>query len=603
LLAPAFEEAGRFLLRLFRALRHPRRSLGRALQRWRERRQAPTASSGYPRWLAENEVAQSAAADAILCQWSVLPTQPLVSVVMPVFNPEPDYLRQAIESVRLQSYPHWELCIADDASTRPEVRRLIASFLERDDRIKVVWRTENGHISAASNSALDLASGEFVVLLDQDDLLAKNALLWVVDAFVRNPAAGAVYSDEDKLGDDGVPVLPFFKPDWSPHLLFSQCYVGHLLAFRRRLAMEIGGFRAGLEGAQDYDLVLRLGAATPVVHVPRVLYHWRLHEHSTALRSDAKPYAHEAGRRALSDALRARYGSQFLRVDDGDFLFTYAPRFRIPTGLKISIIIPTRDKVDYLSRCIASIVEKSTYQNIEIIVIDNNSMEADTFRYFERIQAQDPRVRVLSAPIPFNWSRLNNLGATAASGEVLLFLNNDTTVISPDWLERLAEWSLLPEVASVGALLFYEDGAIQHSGVVVGMNGWADHVFKGMRPVHHASPFVSPLITRNVLAVTGACLAVERGKFYRLGGFDESFVICGSDVEFGIRAYKQGLFNLLCAQARLYHYESKTRDAYIPEGDFVQSEKKYAPYRGDQVDPFFNRNLDPMSVRPTIRSN
>jgi glycosyltransferase involved in cell wall biosynthesis len=560
----------------------------------------PFSQSVYQAWLSRHTVLQADSDRNMQNRLADLAVCPLVSIVMPVFNPPLDFLRQAIESVIAQSYSSWELCIADDASTDPGVKKVIEGFAARDTRIKVAWRDVNGHVSAASNSALDLAQGELIVLLDHDDRLARHALLYVVHAFALHPDTGIVYSDEDKLDSAGKHVGPFFKPDWSPHLLFGQCYVGHLFGFRKADALRIGGFRTGLEGAQGYDLILRLTATAKAVHLPRVLYHWRLRENSTPLRVNAKPYAHNAGKRALGDALVARYGNRFSHVEDGELPFTYVPRFRVPGELKISIIVPTRDKIEYLSACVSSICNESTFQNFEIVIVDNNSSESATVQYLDSISTQDARIVIKPAPFLFNWSKLNNLGAATASGDLLVFLNNDTRVISRDWLERLSEWALLPEVATVGALLFYEDGTIQHSGVVVGMGGWADHVFKGMRQLHQPSPFVSPLVTRDVLAVTGACVAIERQKLAVLGGFDETFQICGSDVELGIRAHRQGFNNVLCTAARLYHYESKSRDGHIPQQDFQQSRVKYAPFRTDICDPYFNPNLDLMSTTPAL---
>jgi GT2 family glycosyltransferase len=362
---------------------------------------------------------------------------------------------------------------------------------------------------------------------------------------------------------------------------------------------RVGGLRMGFEGSQDYDLVLRLAEATGRIHhIPDVLYHWRQHMDSTALNARSKPYAHDTGKRALTEHLQRRYAERFLRVEDGEHTFTYVPRFAVP-AMPASIIIPTRDKAGLLSRCVDSILEKSTWADFEILVLDNYSAEAETAAYFERIQAADPRVRVLPAHFEFNWSRLNNYGVREASGDVLVFLNNDTEVITPDWLDRLMETASLPDVATVGGLLLYDDGTIQHAGVVVGLGGWADHVFKGERVRHLPTPWVSSVVSRDVLAVTGACVAIERAKFEALGGFDETFVVCGSDVELGIRAYKSGLRNVYLPQVRLYHFESKSRGQSVPSEDFVQSDLKYAPYRLGG-DPFFNPNLSRQHTSPTV---
>lgn len=529
------------------------------------------------------------------------PDLPRISLLVPVHDTEPAMLEAMLDSVRNQIYPHWELCLCDDASTRPETLSLLDRAVAEEPRIRLHRRESNGHIAQATNDALTLATGEWVALLDHDDALAPHALLRVAQTLAEQPGLELLYTDEDKLDEQGQRCLPYFKPDWSPALLWSQNYVGHLLCVKRSVLLEVGGLRVGTEGSQDYDLVLRLAErGVQVHHLPEVLYHWRLHTGSTAINTEAKPYAHTAGREALARHLARRYPEQFDRVDESEHLFVYEPRFKVPAQAKASIVIPTKDKVELLQPCIDSILGKTTWPHFEIIVLDNNSSEPQTAQYLQALAAREPRVRVVDAPIPFNWSRLNNIGASHATGDVLVFLNNDTLVITPDWLERLMEMALLPDVGTVGALLLYEDGTVQHAGVVVGMGGWADHVYKAMPVAHLPGPYVSNMVMRNVLASTGACVAVARDTLAALGGFDESFEICGSDVELGVRAHKRGLQNIYLPSVRLYHLESKTRSSHVPEVDFIQSDLKYAPYRLGG-DPFFNPNLDAMASTPTPR--
>jgi len=558
-------------------------------------------TTAYQRWLdaeARELASLRQGLDALL---QALPTRPCFSIVAPVFDTDPAMLERMFASVRAQLYPDWELCVCDDASRREDTRAVIAAQTGSERRISVRTLQENRHIVGASNAAIDMAGGDYVVFLDHDDELAPHALLCLAQALAADPSLDVLYSDEDKLDEKGMRCLPFFKPDWSPTLITVQNYAGHLLCVRRSLLQECGGLRPGTEGSQDYDLVLRLSERTSRIHhIPRVLYHWRLHGGSTAINTESKPYAHETGRKALEAHLRRRYGEQLDRVEDGEFLFTYDARYRLPESLSASIIIPTRDKAELLAACVGSILQKSTWQHFEILILDNGSREAATLAWFKRLTAQDKRIRVLPAPIPFNWSRLNNLGAAQAAGNVLIFLNNDTKVISPDWLERLIEQALLTDVASVGAQLRYEDGTIQHAGVVVGVGGWADHVYKGERPAHLPGPFVSNTLSRNVLANTGACVAIEGRKFFELGEFDEAFEICGSDVELGIRAHKSGLQNVYLSTVRLYHLESKSRSSFVPEGDFAQSELKYVPYRLGG-DPYYNPNLSLDTTTPLPR--
>ena len=581
-----------------RALRNKPRALVRKMAASNPLAPASGATSAYSQWLqSEAVLLQDLHQQAPQCIAS-LARQPLISIIMPVHDTPSAFLHAAIESVRAQWYGQWELCICNDASGRADTLAYLQTLHDSSDpRIKITHRSTSGHIVHATNDALALAQGEYVVFLDHDDELAPQALLRLVRAINTPSDPDCIYSDEDKLDEQGQRCLPLFKPDWSPVLEWSQNYVGHIMCVRRALLQTAGGFLEGSQGSQDHDLVLRLALqGARFAHIPEVLYHWRMHAASTASSPESKPYAHEAGKQAVARHLSARYAAQFDRVDDSDYTFVYQPRFRIPADTLASIIIPTKDKADLLEACIQSIHRHTTGMPYEILVLDNGSTEPATHACFERL-TQDARVRVLPAHIPFNWSRLNNIGRSQARGQVLVFLNNDTEVITPDWLQRLTEYALLPDVATVGPLLLYPDHTIQHAGVVVGMGGWADHVFKSEPLQHYPTPFISSAVPRNVLANTGACVAIAAEHFDTLGGFDEAFEICGSDVELGIRAHKQGLLNVYLPAARLYHLESKTRTPHVPEVDFQQSDLKYAPYRLEG-DPFFNPNLDPFASSP-----
>lgn len=581
-----------------RALRSKPRALVRKMAASNPLAPASGANSAYSQWLqSEAVLLQDLHQQAPQCIAS-LARQPLISIIMPVHDTPSAFLQAAIESVRAQWYGQWELCICNDASGRADTLAYLQTLQDGSDpRIKLTHRSTSGHIVHATNDALALARGEFVVFLDHDDELAPQALLRLVQAINTPSDPDCIYSDEDKLDEQGQRCLPLFKPDWSPVLEWSQNYIGHIMCVRRALLQSIGGFLQGSQGSQDHDLVLRLALqGARFAHIPEVLYHWRMHAASTASSPESKPYAHDAGKQAVARHLSARYGAQFDRVEDSDYTFVYQPRFRIPADTLASIIIPTKDKADLLEACVHSIHSHTTGVPYEILVLDNGSTEPATHACFERL-TQDARVRVLPAHIPFNWSRLNNIGRSQARGQVLVFLNNDTEIITSDWLQRLAEIALLPDIATVGPLLLYPDHTIQHAGVVVGMGGWADHVFKSEPLQHYPTPFISSAVPRNVLANTGACVAIATERFDTLGGFDEAFEICGSDVELGIRAHKQGLLNVYLPAARLYHLESKTRTPHVPEVDFQQSALKYAPYRLEG-DPFFNPNLDPFATSP-----
>jgi len=332
------------------------------------------------------------------------------------------------------------------------------------------------------------------------------------------------------------------------------------------------------------------------VHIPQILYHWRRHMGSTSINPDSKPEAHEKGRRSVEDHLRAKYEGMFSHLESSTYQFVYSPRFKALSG-KVSIIIPTKDRLDLLVPCIQSIVSLSTYQNLEVIIINNRSIEYETKVYLESLLCEGPMFKTFDFDFPFNWSAINNFGAKQASGEYFIFLNNDTRVVSEDWIERLGEFAQLADVGPVGPLLLYPDGTIQHAGVVVGMKGWADHVYKGESAMHKTSPYVSPLVTRDVLAVTGACMMISRHKFQSIGTFDEQFQICGSDVEFCIRSHKLGHHNLYIPTVKIEHHESKTRSSFVPDSDFKQSAMKYGSFR-TEGDPFFNKNLSRNNLSP-----
>ena len=362
---------------------------------------------------------------------------PLISVIMPTYNTKLEWLKEAVESVKSQSYQNWELCIVDDASSNSGVVRSVREFAKNDKRVKVKFRDTNGHIATASNDALQMTEGEWVVLLDHDDKLAVDALFWLVAELNKNPQSDMLYSDEDKL-KNGKRVLPFFKPDWSPHLALSQAYLGHIVCIRKSVMNEIGGFDTNLSGAQDYDLWLRASTvAKEISHIPKILYHWRMHEESTALSADSKPYAHDAGKKAVNKYLAAKYPKHNIEAVDGEQLFTYKMRFGFEQQPLVSIIIPTKDKVELLRPCIESITKLSLWQNFEIIIIDNNSIEVETASYLQSVTSADTRIKVVNAPIEFNWSKLNNLGVQNAKGSFFIFLNNDTVVISKEWIEQL----------------------------------------------------------------------------------------------------------------------------------------------------------------------
>jgi len=524
-----------------------------------------------------------------------------ISVLVPLYNTEQAYLTAMIESVLGQSYANWELCLVDASDeSHKSVEAVCCEYASRDKRIIYRRLPENEGISGNTNRAADMASGEYFALLDHDDVYTPDALFEIVKA-INATSAEIIYTDEDKLTIHGKRQQPFFKPDFSRDLLYSQMYTCHIFVISCRLFFEVNGLDGRFDGSQDYDLMLRLSEITVhITHIPKVLYSWREAPTSTAADSDAKPYAHIKGLQALQSHLSRVYGVDAYATET-DYQFVYQARFNtLRHQPLVSIIIPTKDHIDLLDSCTQSIIDKTTYRNYEIIILDNNSSESDSKAWFKNIQSRHRNISVVETPIEFNWSKLNNLGIQYAQGEVFIFLNNDTSVISGNWLELLAENALRHDIGVVGALLLYPDDTIQHAGVVVGMGGWADHVYKGLPFTHFYHFHTSPAVNRNVLAVTGACMAISRKSIEAIGAFDENFIICGSDVEICLRAHLNGLRNLYCSGARLYHLEGKSRDSYIPEIDFEMSRKHYGLF-WEQGDPFYNPNLDLNHTTPTVK--
>jgi len=526
-----------------------------------------------------------------------------ISIISPLYNTPDQFLRQLIDSVKAQTYSNWELCLADGSDeAHKDVKRICEDYSREDNRIKYKKLERNLGISGNSNKALEMATGDYLGFLDHDDMLLPSALYENALA-IQETSADVLYSDEEFTDVDGIKhYYPFYKPDWSRDMLYSQMYICHLLVVKKEILDKTGWFNSEFDGSQDYDLMLRLSEHTELIyHIPKLLYSFRAVPTSTSINADSKPYAQDAGLNALNAHLLRRYNHMAHAYPCSD-LFVYDTRFdTMQDNPLVSIIIPMRDKAELTDQCIQSIITKSTYKNFEIIVIDNNSLEQGTFDWFCKIKEQESRVAVIKADFDFNWSKLNNYGIKYANGAVYIFLNNDTTIMTGDWIERLCENALREDIGAVGPLLLFDDGTIQHAGVIVGMGGWAEHVFRGMQPVNARSPYVSPTVNRNVLALTGACMCISKKNMEKIGLFSEEFIICGSDIEFCIRAYESGLSNMYNANVRLYHLESKTRDSFIPQIDFQMSYKVYAPYR-ENIDPYFNPNLDINSVIPSANS-
>jgi GT2 family glycosyltransferase len=523
--------------------------------------------------------------------------KPLFSIIMPVYNPRIDLFIKTLDSVKSQIYEYWELCIADDNSSDTEIRETLEKYGKADNRIKVVYREQNGHISRASNSALELATGEYAVLMDHDDILREDALYEMARAINIKCGADLIYSDEDKIDEWGLHSDPHFKPDWCPDNLLSRNYLGHVCAFKTAQLRDVGGWRVGYEGSQDYDLVLRYTEIyNKVIHIPEVLYHWRIHSESAALSEAVKPYAYRAAQMALAEAMTRR--GMDATVDFLDSFRGYKIRFGLQNDkAKVSIIIPSRNKADLLRKCLKSIDKKSTYRNFEIILIDNNSDQKDFFALMKQYSRQSGLdFRCIEDKEAFNFSRLINLGRKHATGEYLVLLNNDTEVISPDWLEALMEQTQRKEVGVAGCKLLYDNDTIQHAGVIIGLGGAAGHVLVGEdRDGPGYFNYVNML--NQYSALTGACFMVRTSVFDEVGGFDESFGTEYNDVDFCLKIIEAGYRNLYVPHCELYHYESMSRGhphstsesykKHVKEVNLFRKKwKKYV-----ENDPCYNPNL------------
>ena len=552
-------------------------------------------SVDYEAWLAEFGITESEI--EAMQAWAESLAEPAqIAVLIPVFNPRPEWLQAAIASVQAQLYPHWQLCIADDCSTDPRIRRLLEAAAVADPRIKVVFRESNGHICASSNSALQLVQTPWLALLDHDDLLPAEALIWVAKAIEADPDARLFYSDEDKISSDGTLFDPYFKGDWNPLLMEAQNMFSHLGVYSTELVRRLGGFREGLEGSQDHDLVLRCSEQLrreQIVHIPRVLYHWRVHPESTAGGAKAKPYTVKAAERAITEHLQRR--NLPLRQLSWSPLGFQADLALPRPAPRVSVIIPTRNGLKVLEPCLTSLLQLTRYPDLEVLVVDNGSDDPATLQFLEGLENLG-RISVLRDPSPFNYSALNNKAVEQASGTVICLLNNDIEVIEPDWLEALVVQVLRPGVGAVGARLLYPNQTLQHAGVLLGVGGVANHAHLGW-PGEHPGYFSRAQLTQEMAAVTAACLVVRRDHYLQVGGLDEhNLKVAFNDVDFCLKLREVGLQNVYVAAAKLIHHESVSRgqDLSPEKAARFAAEVAWMQQRwGDQLgqDPAYNPNL------------
>ena len=537
---------------------------------------------GYHHWIETEEARRFSA----LPDPKVLRYRPLVSVLMPVYNVEARILESAVESVRAQVYNCWELLIVDDMSTRSDTKNLLQTIeTMRDDRIRVFHRQDNGGISSATNTALAHAEGEFIALMDDDDLLSPMALLCIIQYLNEHPDLDIVYSDEDKIDNRGIRHSPFFKPDWSPVLLLSMNYVSHLGVYRTSLAREVGGFNPEFDGAQDYDFLWRCAErSNRIGHVPEILYHWRVSQHSTAASMNAKPYVIEQGRLVV----QAHLDRQSIQAEAKS---SHIPaRYRISRNLSeypaVSVIIPTRDHVELLADCVHG-VETCEYPGpIQIVIVDNGSSQRDAVEYLHTTPHQ-----VLRRPGPFNYSFLVNQGEAVATGELLLILNNDIRMIEPSWLRTLADYLLLPDIGVVGPKLLYPDGRVQHAGIIYGLGGTAGHAF-WMEAGNTAGYLGLLQVSHDVSAVTGACLLTRHEVFQMVKGFPENLPINYNDLAFCLAVQQAGWRIAYVAEATLIHYESVSRRPQVQDWELQEFRRQHVV---PSVDPYYSPHL---STRP-----
>ncbi len=521
--------------------------------------------------------------------------EPLISITVPAYQTPVEFLRQMIESLISQTYTEWELCIANASPDSEEMQRILADYSAKDSRVRFCNLKENLGIAENTNRAFSMARGEFIGLLDHDDLLAPNALYEIVNALQDHPQADALYTDEDKVTTElDEHFQPHLKPDFNLDLLRSNNYICHFFVVRRSVVEKAGGFRKEFDGAQDYDFIFRCTEnAREVVHVPEILYHWRTHKASTADNPASKMYAFEAGKRAIEAHLE-RTGTKGIVSHTQDLGF-YRVKYPIQGEPLVSVIIPNKDEKETLQTCLESLKKNTSYRNFEIIIIENNSTTEEIFRYYKEL-SKDPQIHLLRWGKEFNYSAINNFGAAHARGEYLLFLNNDVKSIDPDWMEEMLGVCQRPEVGGVGAKLIYPDNTIQHAGCVIGMGGIAGHMFVDM-PADRTGYLHKASLLQDMSAVTAACLMMKKEVFEQAGGFTEELAVAFNDVDLCLKVRKNDYLIVYDPYAKLYHMESKTRGAEDSKEKVrrFQTEIEYMRCRWIDIlkngDPYYNKNL------------
>ena len=528
---------------------------------------------------------------------AVFDFMPKLSIIIPAYKTPERFLREMLDSILNQTYTNWEICVADGSPRGEGVERILKRYAQRDERIKYVVLGENLGIAGNTNAAMDMAKGDFIVLADHDDTLTPDALYECVKAINADACNDVIYSDEDKLDMDGGALFdPHFKPDFNIDLLRSVNYICHLFVVNRDLVDFVGGFRQEFDGAQDYDFILRcVEAARKVCHIPKVLYHWRCHQGSTASNPESKLYAFEAGARAIM-AHYERVGIEAERVEKGVDYGIYHTIFKLPSHPLVSVIIPNKDHTPDLDLCMSSLRDRASYDNLEFIIIENNSTDERTFAYYEEIQKKYDNVKVVRWEREFNYSAINNFGVSFAKGEYLLFLNNDTEIIAENTIEEMLGFCMREDVGAVGARLLYNDDTIQHAGVVVGFGGIAGHTFIGLHKSEN-SYFHRAMCAQDYSAVTAACMMSKRSVFDAAGGFSEDLAIAFNDIDYCMKVRSLGKLVVYAPYALLYHYESKSRGLEDTPEKVARFNREIEIFRHkwpeilNHGDPYYNPNL------------
>ncbi|MGG6554812.1 UNVERIFIED_CONTAM: glycosyltransferase family 2 protein [Blautia caecimuris] len=520
---------------------------------------------------------------------------PLISVAVPAYRTPEKFLAQMIDSLLAQTYGNWELCIANGSPEDSAMKKVLEEYTKKDSRIRVSELTENKGIAGNTNAALEMAQGEFVGLLDHDDLLAPNALYEIVRALDEDRNLDAVYTDEDKVTTElDEHFQPHLKPDFNLDLLRSNNYICHFFVVRRSIVQKVGGFCQEFDGAQDHDFIFRcIETAEKVGHIPEILYHWRTHKASTADNPASKMYAFDAGKRAIEAHLK-RTGTEGIVSHTPDLGF-FRVKYPVQGQPLVSVIIPNKDEKETLKACIDSIREKTEYPNYEIIIVENNSTTDEIFQYYKEL-SQDPRIRLLRWKKEFNYSAINNYGVRHANGEYLMFLNNDVTVITPGWIKELLGVCQRPEVGAAGVKLIYPDNTIQHAGCVIGLGGIAGHMFVDM-PANRTGYLHKASILQDMSAVTAACMMMKRTAFEEAGGFTEKLSVAFNDVDLCLKVRKNHKLIVYDPYVQLYHMESKTRGAEDNKEKVRRFQEEIEYMRCQWIDilkkgdPYYNKNL------------